>query len=106
MKPASEPSAITAPSTEPATFHTGGCLRIVSGAGASVSDGAGGIGAEVSLTAAGAAFVGAALVVAFCAMAPGSGISAFVSGCARRTSVEKKISPQNAHENGPELSSI
>src|ERR1700761_7330332 len=101
MKPASEPSAITAPSTDPATFQTGGCLRIVSGGGASVSDGAGGIGAEVSLTGAGApvgaafvaALAGAALVNTFCAMAPGSGISEFVSGWARRTCIERKISP-------------
>jgi hypothetical protein len=73
----------------------------VSGAGASLSDAAGGIGSEVSLTGAGtfagAAFVnaltGAAFVLAFCAMTPGSGISEFVSGWARRTSIERKISP-------------
>ncbi len=76
-------------------------MRIVSGAGASVSDGAGGIGAEVSLTedGAGAAAVGALVVadvdvpVTFCAIAPGSGNSEFVSGWARRTSMEKKRTP-------------
>jgi hypothetical protein len=63
------------------------------------------MGAEVSLTGAGAlmgaafvdALAGAAFVealIAFCAMAPGSGISEFVSGWARRTSIERKISPQ------------
>jgi hypothetical protein len=44
------------------------------------------------------ALVDAALVdgglTAFCAMAPGPGSSAFVSVCARRRTVEKKISPQ------------
>jgi hypothetical protein len=67
-----------------------------------VIDAAGGMGAEVSLTGAGApvgaafveALAGAAFVEAFAAMAPGSGISEFGSGWARRTSIERKISPQ------------